>query len=372
VSDPSIGYVAAAGAVDNVLCVAATDQSDVLASFSNFGAHSVDLAAPGVNVLSTSFDRDDVYAENGFATWFTPVPPATDASQGWQTYPAPGGGGTVIASDPPTFVGTPSTQVAGTTRATESQNIPVGTQYQECTFSFIAGANQAGDDAFSWSLTLDGTSVFDGPVADTDPTSGKNDLTFAVPSSPVTHQMRISFRFFHGASGATSPWAGAELLRLQCVQGNDRFDSGTSMATPMVTGTAALLFSLKPTATVSQARKAILKGVDPIAGLAGKTVTGGRLDAWRAMNAFLPLDTRITSGPSGHVRATRARFAFDTNKTGPATGYQCRLDATRWKSCTSPTSLRTLSLGKHTFRVRSVLPGGADTTPATRTWTIIK
>ncbi len=37
----------------NILCVAATDQQDKLASFSNYGSQSVDLAAPGVNVLST-------------------------------------------------------------------------------------------------------------------------------------------------------------------------------------------------------------------------------------------------------------------------------------------------------------------------------
>ena len=37
----------------NVICVAATDHNDGLAWFSNYGAGSVDLAAPGVNVLST-------------------------------------------------------------------------------------------------------------------------------------------------------------------------------------------------------------------------------------------------------------------------------------------------------------------------------
>jgi serine protease len=37
----------------NVICVAATDQHDALASFSNFGARSVDLAAPGEAILST-------------------------------------------------------------------------------------------------------------------------------------------------------------------------------------------------------------------------------------------------------------------------------------------------------------------------------
>ncbi|CAA9512776.1 MAG: hypothetical protein AVDCRST_MAG30-2583, partial [uncultured Solirubrobacteraceae bacterium] len=38
----------------NVLCVAASDQNDRRPAFSNFGAQEVDLAAPGVSVLSTA------------------------------------------------------------------------------------------------------------------------------------------------------------------------------------------------------------------------------------------------------------------------------------------------------------------------------
>lgn len=39
--------------LDNVISVAATDSNDNLASFSNYGATSVDIAAPGVGILST-------------------------------------------------------------------------------------------------------------------------------------------------------------------------------------------------------------------------------------------------------------------------------------------------------------------------------
>ena len=39
---------------NNVVAVAATDQNDNLASFSSFGATTVDLAAPGVSILSTT------------------------------------------------------------------------------------------------------------------------------------------------------------------------------------------------------------------------------------------------------------------------------------------------------------------------------
>ncbi|HSG06015.1 MAG TPA: S8 family peptidase, partial [Nitrospiria bacterium] len=37
----------------NVVCVAATDQNDLRPAFSSYGATSVDLGAPGVNILST-------------------------------------------------------------------------------------------------------------------------------------------------------------------------------------------------------------------------------------------------------------------------------------------------------------------------------
>jgi subtilisin family serine protease len=40
--------------IANEVCVAATDQNDNLASFSNHGVNSVDLAAPGTNILSTT------------------------------------------------------------------------------------------------------------------------------------------------------------------------------------------------------------------------------------------------------------------------------------------------------------------------------
>jgi len=51
-SDRSPMYPAAYD-LDNIISVAATDHNDALAYFSNFGASSVDLGAPGVNILST-------------------------------------------------------------------------------------------------------------------------------------------------------------------------------------------------------------------------------------------------------------------------------------------------------------------------------
>jgi subtilisin family serine protease len=54
--------------------------------------------------------------------------------------------------------------------------------------------------------------------------------------------------------------------------------NGTSMATPHVSGAAALYASLNPNATAAQIKAALLNSATPTASLAGKTVTGGRLN----------------------------------------------------------------------------------------------
>lgn len=59
--------------------------------------------------------------------------------------------------------------------------------------------------------------------------------------------------------------------------------SGTSMATPHVSGVASLLWSQFPEMSAAQVKDRILNSVDPIAALDGKTVTGGRLNAFRAI-----------------------------------------------------------------------------------------
>jgi subtilisin family serine protease len=66
-----------------------------------------------------------------------------------------------------------------------------------------------------------------------------------------------------------------------------QFADGTSMASPHVAGVAALRLALSPAATVGQLRNALLSSVDAKPALSGKVASGGRLNAFGAMNAPL-------------------------------------------------------------------------------------
>ncbi|HEX6623861.1 MAG TPA: S8 family serine peptidase [Pyrinomonadaceae bacterium] len=61
--------------------------------------------------------------------------------------------------------------------------------------------------------------------------------------------------------------------------------SGTSMATPVVSGVAALILSCEPELKVEQLKQRLMDTADKLDALNGKTVSGGRVNAARAVGA---------------------------------------------------------------------------------------
>ncbi len=61
--------------------------------------------------------------------------------------------------------------------------------------------------------------------------------------------------------------------------------TGTSMAVPHVAGVAALMFAQRSSLTVAQAKTILINTVDPITALAGRSVSGGRLNAFKAVQS---------------------------------------------------------------------------------------
>jgi subtilisin family serine protease len=61
--------------------------------------------------------------------------------------------------------------------------------------------------------------------------------------------------------------------------------SGTSMATPHVSGLAALIMAMHPSYSYLQVKTSILSTVDKPSSLHGKVLSNGRINAWRALTA---------------------------------------------------------------------------------------
>jgi hypothetical protein len=82
------------------------------------------------------------------------------------------------------------------------------------------------------------------------------------------------------------------------------------------------------------------------------------------------LDTTITSGPEARTGLTTATFTFTGTPAGVT--FECRLDTGELATCESPRTYSGLAPGDHTFSVRARDGAAVDTSPASRTWTVVE
>lgn len=316
-SAPSVCAGQQTAALANVIGVAATDQNDQLTTFSNFGAATVQVAAPGIGINSTRPTSNIT----------------TVLSHNFDSGPT--GLGYIFGGTNSTWGFTNSSSFSQPNSLTDS---PTG-NYQNNTDSFAMGplfstTGQRGC-RFDSRVRLQTELDTDGVLAETSPdngaswqiingTSGSSNGQF-VPFTwgDVADGMadsRFRFRFI---SNASQVFDGVYLdnIRIVCVAGRPsattdyQFFQGTSMATPHVAGLAGLLLSVNPNLTVAQLRNAILSTVDRKASLSGKVSSGGRINARAALASVVAANFTVS--------VIKAGAGTGTVTSNPA-GIDCR------------------------------------------------
>jgi Divergent InlB B-repeat domain/Glycine rich protein len=85
----------------------------------------------------------------------------------------------------------------------------------------------------------------------------------------------------------------------------------------------------------------------------------------------IPTPNTTITGENISSAKHRASFSFSGSGGVGALHFQCKLDATAWKPCSSPQTYTALAHGSHTFEVRAIdAHGTADPTPAKLTFPI--
>jgi subtilisin family serine protease len=145
--------------------------------------------------------------------------------------------------------------------------------------------------------------------------------------------------------------------------------SGTSMATPHVTGVASLIWAQDPTLTAQEVKERILATADPIAALQGKTLTGGRLNAYNALTNTEPAPGEIHGSLWNDLDSDRQWDASETPLQGWTVyldqNQNSQLDAGELSTLTNANGNYTfLNLTPGTYTVAQVLmPGWQATYP---------
>ncbi len=110
---------------------------------------------------------------------------------------------------------------------------------------------------------------------------------------------------------------------LSTVRNNDyAVYSGTSMATPHVSGIAALMLSANPSLTDIQIKNTLIQTSDKIRGLAKKVVARGRVNVYNALHGIVPVDNTPAenlwqdysySAETPHPYVENKTYQFDIN-----------------------------------------------------------
>jgi subtilisin family serine protease len=271
--------------IDNVICVASTDANDNLSYFSNYGM-TVHVAAPGESILSSVNNDSDT--QSGVSVIFS-----DDFESGLANWSVPQGAGLSEK-----YYKSPTHSISTSPDSNYSDNIPINLLSNQINLSsyknqkvffdfYIYPAVSSGDKlgyAIMWEQGKATYANFDGGYLS--PVWYYSGVYY-IPTDFRQNNSQISFFLNPNNDGITNEGFFVDNVRVFSVSSQTNtyeYMSGTSMATPFVTGLAALIWAKEPNLSYLDVKNRILSSVDVIAGLNGKVKTSGRINAYRALN----------------------------------------------------------------------------------------
>ena len=146
----------------------------------------------------------------------------------------------------------------------------------------LSDAIEAAGDAGSLFVAAAGNDAQNLEISPSYPASYNLDNIISVASTDHNDQLSSFSNFGPVSVDLAAP--GSSIFSTMPGGGYGTF-SGTSMATPHVTGVASLILAANPDLTAAEVKNVILGTVDPVDALSGITLTGGRLNAFAAVQA---------------------------------------------------------------------------------------
>ena len=280
----------------NMIVVAASDQNDALASFSDYGATTVDLAAPGVNILST--------APAAALTTPTVIVVASGKPYTAVTFTYSGTSAGLTGTVYDCGLGNPAEFPSGV-----NGNIALIARGTLNFSTKVANAMNAGAKAAIIYNNTTGT-ISNGTL---------QTASGWIPTVALTQADGLALKAALPVSGTVA------------VTYDYQYLDGTSMATPHVAGAVAFAALNFPDETVAQRIQRILTHADVKPSLQGKVATGARLNLLRIVDTdanglpdwweklfFGSLTGTDPNGDSDHDGMTNLQeFLAGTNPANP-------------------------------------------------------